>query len=120
MHLPVGVLPVLYEDNFKYGLGRLYSFVFLNDLVILPNSSISRSIISAPNKNITNNTVIEPIMTQYNICCKKSIKILNTILLPLLQKEQMRKQYCLSNSIQHVLFCFLVYVLVIFSLHLSY
>ena len=22
MHLPVGVLPVLYEDNLKYGLGR--------------------------------------------------------------------------------------------------
>ena len=118
MHLPVGVLPVLYEDNFKYGLGRLYSFVFLNDLVILPNSSISRSIISAPNKNIKNNTVIEPIMIQYSMISKKSFNNLNTILLPLLQKERMRKQYCLSNSTQHVLFCFLVYVSVIFSLHL--
>ena len=118
MHLPVGVLPVLYEDNFKYGLGRLYSFVFLNDLVILPNISISRSIISAPNKNIKNNTVIEPIMIQYSMISKKSFNNLNTILLPLLQKERMRMQYCLSNSTQHVLFCFLVYVSVIFSLHL--
>ena len=89
MHLPVGVLPVLYEDNIKYGLGRLYSFVFLNDLVILPNNSISRSIISAPNKNNTNNTVIEHIMIQYSTISKNSFSNSNTILLPQLQKQQM-------------------------------